>query len=70
VLHAYLLGKNINIINKSAEALSDSSKEISLEINAEKTKYILMSRHQNAEQNHNRMMANKSFENVANWEGQ
>jgi hypothetical protein len=38
---------------------------VSLEVNAEKTKYMLMSRHQNAGQNHNIMIANRSFQNVA-----
>jgi hypothetical protein len=33
--------------------------------NTEKTKYILLSHHQNAEQNHDIMIANRSFENVA-----
>jgi archaellum component FlaC len=36
-----------------------------LEINAEKTKYMVMSRHQNSEQNQNIRTANESFENVA-----
>jgi hypothetical protein len=38
-------------IKKSSEALMDASKEVSLEIEAEKTKYMLLSRHQNAGQN-------------------
>jgi hypothetical protein len=43
-----LLGENINIIQKNAEALLDASKEIGLEVNSEKTKYMFMSRHQTA----------------------
>jgi hypothetical protein len=43
-----LLGVNINIVQK----------------NTEKTKYILMSHHQNAGQNHNIKMCNRFFENV------
>jgi hypothetical protein len=39
------LGENINIIKKH----TDASKEIGLEVNAEKTKHILMSRHQTTE---------------------
>jgi hypothetical protein len=35
------------------------------EINAEKTKYMIMSRHQNSEQNQNIRTANELFENVA-----
>jgi hypothetical protein len=33
-------------MNKNAEALLDASKEIGLEVNSEKTKYMFMSRHQ------------------------
>jgi hypothetical protein len=35
-----------------------------LEVNAEKTKYILRSHHQNAGQNHDIKVANRSFEIV------
>jgi hypothetical protein len=38
-----LLGENISIIKKNAEALLDASKEIGLEVNYEKTKYMFMS---------------------------
>jgi hypothetical protein len=38
---------------------------VGLEVSTEKMKYMLRSYHQNAEQNHNLMMANKAFENVA-----
>jgi hypothetical protein len=37
-----LLGENTNIIKKNKEALLDASKEVGLEANAKKTKYILM----------------------------
>jgi hypothetical protein len=43
-----LLGDNIGIINKITGALTDASKEVGLEINVEKTKYMLLSRNQNA----------------------
>jgi hypothetical protein len=36
-----LLGNNIDIINKNTETLNDASKEVGLEINVEKTKYIV-----------------------------
>jgi hypothetical protein len=45
-----LLGENINIIKKIAEALLHASKEICLEVNSEKTKYMFMSCHQTAGQ--------------------
>jgi hypothetical protein len=38
------LGENIDTTQKKAEALLDASKEIGLEVNQEKTKYMLMSR--------------------------
>jgi hypothetical protein len=42
-----------------------SSRDIGLEINAEKTKYMIMSRYPNSGQNWNIRLANESFENVA-----
>jgi hypothetical protein len=46
-----LLGGNIDKLKKFTETLIDDSKEGSLEINVEKTKYMLLSRHQNVGQN-------------------
>jgi hypothetical protein len=43
-----VLRVNIDTINKNTEMLIDSSTEVGLEINVEKTKYMLLSRHQNA----------------------
>jgi hypothetical protein len=45
--------------------LTDASTEVGLEVNAEKTKYMLLSRHQKAGQYHDIMITNRSFENVA-----
>jgi hypothetical protein len=53
-----ILGENIN---KYAGALLDASKEICLEVSAEKIKYMFVSHHQNAGEKHNLMVANKSF---------
>jgi hypothetical protein len=39
-------------------------KEIGLEVNADKTKYMFMSRYQNAGRNHNIKTDNSSFERV------
>jgi hypothetical protein len=55
----------LDTIKKNAEALIDVSKEVLLEINVEKTKYMLLSHHQNAGQNRDMNMANRSFENVS-----
>jgi hypothetical protein len=47
---ANLLGDNIDTIRKNTKTLIDASKEVVLELNAEKIKYMLISRHQNAGQ--------------------
>jgi hypothetical protein len=38
-----LLGDNIYTINRNRETLIDARKEVSLEVNMEKTKYMLVS---------------------------
>jgi hypothetical protein len=43
-----LLGGNIDTIKKNTGTLIDASSEVDLEIKVEKTKYMLLSRHQNA----------------------
>jgi hypothetical protein len=43
----------------------DTSKEVGLEVNAEKPKHMLLSHHHNAEQIHDIKTASRSFENVA-----
>jgi hypothetical protein len=60
-----LLGDNIDTIKRNAEALIGVSKEVGLEINVEKTKYILLSRHHNVARNWDIKIANRSFENVS-----
>jgi hypothetical protein len=59
-----LLGDNIGTIKKT-HTLTDTSKEVELEVNTEKTKYMLVSRHWNAGQNHDIKIADSCFENVA-----
>jgi hypothetical protein len=61
----YLLGDNIDAMKKNTETLIGASKEVGLEVNTEETKYILLSRHQNAGQNYDIKIANRCFENVA-----
>jgi hypothetical protein len=60
-----LLGDSINTIKEKSETLLETSRDIGLEINAEKTKYVIKSRHPNSGQNQNIRTANESFENVA-----
>jgi hypothetical protein len=60
-----LLGDNIDTIKKNSGTLIDASKEVCLEIKVERTKYMLLSSHQNVGQNRDIKIANRSFENVS-----
>jgi hypothetical protein len=60
-----LLGDKIDTIEKNTETLTHTSNRDDLVVNAEKTKYMLMSCHQNAGQNHNMKMANRCSKNMA-----
>jgi hypothetical protein len=60
-----LLGDNIDTITKNTETLIDASEEVGLQVNTEKTKYVLVFFHQNAGQNHDIIIANRRSENVA-----
>jgi hypothetical protein len=63
---ANLLGDNIYTIKKNTETLIDASKKnASLEINVEKTKYMLLSRHQNA--GHNQDIEGGKLENLSHF---
>jgi hypothetical protein len=48
-----ILGENINAVKKRTEALLEAAKQVSVEVNTEKTKYMVVSRHQNVGQGHN-----------------
>jgi hypothetical protein len=52
------LSDSINAIKENTETLLEASRDVDLEINAEKTKYMIMSCHKNIR------MDNESFENV------
>jgi hypothetical protein len=59
-----ILGGSIHGIKKNVEDLVIVSKEIDLEVNAEKTKYMVLPRNQNAGHNHNIKIGSKPFERV------
>jgi len=44
------LGKSINTIKKITEALLVASREVDVEVNTEKTKYMVVSHYQNVRQ--------------------
>jgi hypothetical protein len=56
---------DVNIVVENIKALLDASKEVGLEVNQEKTMYMLMSRSQRTEQKHSINIANRSLEDVA-----
>jgi hypothetical protein len=56
---------NTDTTKKSTEALLDVSKKVDVEVNPEKTKYMLLSRCQKAGQKRSKKTANRSFEDVA-----
>jgi hypothetical protein len=60
-----LLGDNIDPIKKNTESLICAGKEVGLDVNADKTMYMLLSRRQNTGLNHDIMRAIRFFENVA-----
>jgi hypothetical protein len=59
-----ILGENIDTTQNNTEALLDAGKEVGLEVNSEKNKYMLMSRKKEG-QKHGIKIANRSFEGLA-----
>ena len=58
------MGGSVYTIKKKAEALVIASKETGLEVNADKTNYMVMSRDQGAGRSHSKKTDNSSFEGV------
>ena len=59
-----ILGGSVRTIKEKAEAFVVASKEIGLEVNADKTKCVVMSRNQSAGRSHSIKNDNSSFERV------
>ena len=59
-----MLEGNVHTVKENAEALVVASKESGLEVNADKTKYMVMSRDQNARPSQSMKIDNSSFERV------
>jgi len=59
-----ILGGSIHTVKENAEALVVATREIGLEVNADKTKYTIMSRDQNAGRSHSMKTDNSSIEKV------
>jgi len=59
-----ILGGSVNTIKKNADALVVVSEETGLEVNAGKTKRIVMSRDQNAGRTQNIKTDNSTFERM------
>jgi ABC-type phosphate transport system ATPase subunit len=58
------LGDSVNNINENSETLLEASRDISLEINAEEIKNMIMSFYPNSGQNQNIRIVNELFEKV------
>jgi len=61
---ANILGGSVRTVEEDMEALVVASKDIDLKVNADKTKYLVMSQGQNAVQSHNIKIDNSSFEKL------
>ena len=59
-----ILGGSIHTLKENAEALVAATREIELEVSADKTKYMVTSRDQNARRNHSVRIDNNTFERV------
>ena len=58
------MGGSVHTVKKNAEALIVATKETGLEVNADKTKYMVMSRDRNAGRGHSVKIHNSSIVRV------
>ena len=59
-----ILGGSAYTVNENVESLLVATKEIGLEVNADKTKYMVMFRDQNAGRSYSMKIDNSSIERV------
>ena len=59
-----IMGGSIHTLKENAEALVAATREIGLEVSADKTKYVVMSRDQNAGRIHSVRIDNSTFERM------
>ena len=62
-----ILGGSAHVVKENAEALVVAAKEIGLEVNTDKTKYVVTSRDRNAERGHSVKIEISSIERVADF---
>ena len=60
----HILGGSVHTVKENTEALVVASKESGLEVNVDKTKYMVMSRDQKAGRSQSMNIGNSSFERV------
>ena len=59
-----ILGRSIHNTNEYTDVLRFDNKKTGLEVNVDKSKYMAMSRDENARRSHNMKIDNRSFERV------
>ena len=59
-----MLGENLQTMKENREIVIKTSKDIDLEVKFEKTKYMIISRHQNVVQNQNIVVQNLLIQHV------